>query len=83
MRKIGFAVLYTAVIGIIVAFILTSCKEKTEFYNIFYHYNGGTIEYYDVTNLHCYNNHIYFTSCDGATIFLSDGAIEIIPIDVD
>ena len=64
---------------------LASCATRREaiYYNVIFTQNGHTQEYYDVTNLSKFDGNVYFTTCDGATVILSAGAIEIIPIDVD
>lgn len=77
-----FIILVGSVIGMCVA-----CKvlhqENADFYNVIYRNNKETIEYYDVTDLHKWEGKITFITCDGATVVLNDGCIEIIPIDVD
>ena len=77
-----FVVLSILTIGLCIA-----CKslypEDIEFYNVIYRNDKETIEYYDVTDLHKWEGKITFVTCDGATVILDNGCIEIIPIDVD
>jgi len=70
-------------IGMCVACSVLQRKDEVEYYNVIYTQSGKTTEYYDVTGLSKWEGKITFTTCDGATVILDDGCIEIIPIDVD
>ena len=70
-------------IGMCVACRMLQPRDEVEYYNVIYTQAGKTTEYYDVTNLSKWEGKITFTTCDGATVILDDGCIEIIPIDVD
>lgn len=58
-------------------------EQASQFYNVLYYNNGTKMEYYDVTELYYDKVGVYFKTCDGATVILNSGAIEIIPLDVD
>ena len=87
MEKLKIGLIIGTILSIVVIMCI-ACRslhttDDTDFYNIIYTQNGKTIEYYDVTNLSKWEGKITFTTCDGATVILDDGCIEIIPIDVD
>ena len=86
MSKIKIILTFILLVGSVVGMCI-ACKtlyqEDVDFYNVIYRNNKETIEYYDVTDLHKWEGKITFITCDGATVVLNDGCIEIIPIDVD
>jgi hypothetical protein len=83
--KLITALFYVIVIGL-VTFAACGVDRKQnsiEYYNVYYTQNGVTTVYHDVTDLSKWEGKITFITEDGITVVLSDGCIEIVPIDVD
>lgn len=84
-----FSILYAVLACILILVLVFSCKstptivEQPDYYNVIYNQAGNIIEYYDVTQVIFCGEYITFTTCDGASVILSAGAIEIIPIDYE
>lgn len=84
-KKIIIGLIYAVVLGLV---IFAGCsvqrqQPEIEYYNIIYTQNGVINYYQEATDLKKWEGKITFTACDGSTVILSDGCIEIIPLDLD
>lgn len=82
-RKIITTLVCLIILGLVFFAACSVEKEKVQYYNVIYYQDNNTIVYHDVTDLSRSDGKITFVTDDGITVILSDGRIEIEPLELD
>lgn len=82
-RKIITTLVCLIILGLVFFAACSVEKEKVQYYNVTYYQDNKAVVYHDVTDLSQWEGKITFTTCDGMTVVLYGGRIEIERLELD